>query len=119
MKGAEKLPGFACPAACEMRAGDKVRCVQIVGIVGGALRAVGNARPEVARGLLELSVALLAAGEVTRTLATGAHALRCLRACPLFRHMLAWRIMLVYVRALPACGRCRRMGSLHGAWGLN
>lgn len=48
--------------------------MQIVGIIGGALRAVGNSRPEVARGLLELSVALLAAGEVTRTLATGARA---------------------------------------------
>ena len=60
--------------------------------MAAALRALGNAKPDIARGLLDLAVAVLAAGEVMRTLAAGGSFLRALpsqsvesvyTACPL------------------------------------
>lgn len=49
---------------------------QVVDIIAAALKALGNAKPDIARALLELAVAVLAAGDVMRMLAAGACPLR-------------------------------------------
>jgi len=43
------------------------RAAQVVEVLADALRAVGNARPDAARALLGLALALLAAGQVPYT----------------------------------------------------
>ena len=45
--------------------------VQAVDIISDALKALGNAKPDIARALLELAVAVLAGGEVMRMLSAG------------------------------------------------
>ena len=45
--------------------------IQAVDIIAAALKALGNAKPDIARALLELAVAVLAAGEVMRVLSRG------------------------------------------------
>lgn len=40
-------------------------------IIAAALKALGNAKPDIARALLELGVAVLATGEVMRVLSRG------------------------------------------------
>lgn len=44
---------------------------QVVDIISAALRALGNAKPDIARTLLELGVAVLAAGGVMPMLNAG------------------------------------------------
>ncbi|EIE24527.1 hypothetical protein COCSUDRAFT_40900 [Coccomyxa subellipsoidea C-169] len=44
---------------------------QAVDIIAAALKAMGNAKPDIARTLLELGVAVLAAGQVMRMLSAG------------------------------------------------
>lgn len=67
-------------------------------MVAAALRALGNAKPDIARGLLDLAVAVLAAGEIARTLAAGGS-----RASPL----VSWSLFEVLLPMLSTQG---------GAW---
>ena len=47
-------------------------CTQVVGVISGTLKALGNFNAGITKSLIELYVAALASGEVSTVLSSGA-----------------------------------------------